>query len=230
MNRRSRVLQLLVLLFSAPLAAQTGNTPPPVSTVFAVLTETLETKDTTDGRGLVLRTVSDVVVNKVVVIPRGSKLLGRVVGGGSKGEGARQSTLSVILEKAVKEDRTEIPLQAIIAAVAAPRDDSLSSDPTYGMMHSNEPKMLGLGPASDSAASKSSSTAPVATAKIKGAMDEPLLLKEDSRGALGYEGLSISWQFTATPPVTVFSGKGKNVKLKAGTQMLLRMVPPGQAK
>ena len=53
MNRRSRVLQLLVLLFSAPLAAQTGNTPPPVSTVFAVLTESLETKSAADGRGLV---------------------------------------------------------------------------------------------------------------------------------------------------------------------------------
>lgn len=230
MNRRSWILPLLFLFAPAPLAGQTGDAAPPVSTVFAVLTQSLEAKSATEGQAVVLRTVSDVLVNKVVVIPRGSKLLGRVVASALKGKGAGQSALSVVIDKAVREDGKEIPLKAIIAAVAAPRDDSLTSDPTYGMLHSNEPKMIGLGPTSDSPASKSGSTAAVATANVKGAMDEPLLLKEDSRGAVGYEGLSISWVFITTPPVTVFTGKGKNIKLNAKTQVLLRMAPPVTAK
>src|ERR1043165_6560206 len=98
----------------------------------------------------------------------------------------------------------EIPLQAIIAAVALPKkDDSLTSDPTYSMMHSNEPKMLGLGPGTDSPASKSGSNSAAATAEMKGPMEVHLLLKENSQGAIGYEGLAISWEFTSTPPVTV---------------------------
>lgn len=200
--------------------------------MFAVLTESVEAKSATDGQRLVLRTVSDVVVNKAVVIPRGSKLLGRVAGTGVKGKGVQQSTLSIIIDKAVNKSGAEIPLKAIIAAVAMPKDNSLSSDATYGMMHSNEPKMVGLGTgaAAESSASKSSSNASVATANLKGAMDEPLLLKEDSQGAIGYEGLSISWQFTPLPPVTVFASKGENIKLHARTQLLLRMVPPVSAK
>ncbi len=57
-------------------------------------------------------------------------------------------------------------------------------------------------------------------------MDEPLFLTENSQGAFGYEGISVSWQLTIPPPLTVFTSKAKNVKLEAGTQMLLRMAPP----
>ena len=71
-----------------------------------------------------------------------------------------------------------------------------------------------------------SSTAAVATADIKGRMDEPSLLNENSQGAVGYEGLSLSWHLIAPPPITVFASKGKNVKLEAGTQMLLRIATP----
>ena len=121
-------------------------------------------------------------------------------------------------------------MQAIIAAIVAPQDDSLSSDATYEMMHSNEPKMIGGRPSSTSstgelsASSKASSSAAVATANLKGSMDG-LRLNENSQGALGYEGVSLSWRLDAPPPVTIIASK-KNVKLLSGTQMLLRMAPP----
>jgi len=127
-----------------------------------------------------------------------------------------------VIDKAVNKDGREISLQAIIAAIAAPRKDSLATDPTYGMMHSNEPTMTS---AHVDVTSKASSTAAVATADLKG-MDQPSLLDEESQGAIGYEGLSISWHLVVPPPITVFASKGKNVKLEAGTQMLLRMAPP----
>ena len=225
---------LTMVLFSTSLMAQTGDQPR-VCTVFAVLTKSLESKSATAGQELVLRTISYIIVYGKVIIPKGSKLLGHVSEVATKGKDEPQSVLAIIIEKAVTTDGTEIPLQAIIAAVARP-SSALSSDPTYGMMHSNEPKMIGTGPGSApstgglSASSKAASTAAVATANIKGGMDETSLLNENSQGADGYEGLSLSWHLMAPPPVTVFASKGKNVKLEAGTQMLLRMAPPRLAK
>jgi hypothetical protein len=213
------------------LVAQTSDVTPAVSTVFAVLTKSIESKSATVGQELSLKTITDIVVKGELVVAKGSTLLGRVKEVVIKTKEAPQSVLAVIIEKAVANNGSEVPLQAIIAAVAAPQNNSLDSDPTYGMMHSNEPKMAGsAGSASRtgglSASSKAGSNAAVATAELKGSMDHGLLLDADSQGAVGYEGLSISWQLTTPPPVTVFAIKGKNVKLDAGTQVLLRMATP----
>jgi hypothetical protein len=221
----------LISLFPISLIAQTPSQPR-VSTVLAMLTKSLESKSASVGQELTMRTISEVVVNGELVIPRGSKLMGHVSEVATKGKDQPQTVLVIIIDKAVRANEAEIPLQAIIAAVAAPQNNSLSSDPTYGMMRSNEPKMVGVRPSSTSSAgelspgSKAGSTAAVATADLKGRMDEPWLLNENSQGALGYEGLSLSWRLAAPPPATVFSSKGKNVKLEAGTQMLVRMATP----
>src|SRR5712692_1794902 len=234
-NRRACKLLVVSFLLSASLMAQTGNSPP-VSSVFAVLINSLESKKATAGQELILRTVSDVVVNGEIVIPRDSKMLGHVTQVIYKGKDGAQSGLAIVIDKALKKDGTEIPVQAIIAAVAAPRNGSLSSDPAYGMMHSNEPKMTGTGAGSAagtgtlSPSSKTGSTAAVATADLKGRMDEPFSLDENSQGAVGYEGLSLSWGLASPPPFTVFASKSKNLKLEAGTQILLRMAPPNLSR
>lgn len=229
-NTSQRNFHLLAFLFlTTAIMAQTSNQPQ-VTTVFAVLTKAVESKTATAGQEFSLRTISDVAVNGKVVIPRESKLVGHVAEAITRGKDEPQSILNIVIDKAIRNDRVEIPLQAIIAAVAAPQNNSLSSDPAYAMMHSNEPKMTGVGPGSTSSASKAGSTAAVATADLKGRMDEALSLNEASVGAIGYEGLSISWRLLAPPPVTVFSSKSKNVKLEAGTQVLLRMAAPRLAR
>ncbi|PWT81082.1 MAG: hypothetical protein C5B44_04340, partial [Acidobacteria bacterium] len=127
------------------VSAQTG-TPPPVSTAFAVLTKTIELKTASINQEVNLLTVADVVVKDQVVIPKGSTVIGHVAGLTPKGNGNQKSLLAIVIDKAVIDGTPEIPLQAIIAAVAPPQDNSLTSDPTYGMMHSNEPKMVASGP------------------------------------------------------------------------------------
>ncbi len=221
---------VLLLLFPTSLMAQSDNSPP-VSKVFALLNKTVESKSASIGDELILQTISGVVVDGQLVIPKGSKVLGHVAGVLTKGKGEPQSLLTIVIDKAIAVGNgREIPLQAIIVAIAAPVNP-LSSDPTYGMMHSNEPKMVGSGVGGTNstgglpASSKASSTATVATAELKGRM-ETMLLTEDSLGAVGYEGVSISWHLSMPPPLTVFSTKAKNIKLEAGTQMLLRMASP----
>lgn len=221
---------LLVFVLASSLIAQTGKSSPPVSKVFVVLTKSLDSKTAKADDELDLRTLNDVVVDGVVVIPSGSRLIAHVSAIKDQARTAPQSQLAIVFDRAIRKDEMKIPLQAIIAAIAAPQDDSLSSDATYGMMHSNEPKMVGGRPLATSSSgelppsSKASSNAAVATANLKGPMDA-LRLDENSQGALGYEGVSLSWRLDAPPPVTIIAGK-KNVKLLAETQMLLRMAPP----
>jgi hypothetical protein len=237
MYRSGRAYKFLALIFLLSISAMSQTRDKPqVSTVIAVLTKSVETKSATVGQEVILRTISDVVVDEEVVIPKGSKLLSHITEVTTKGKDEPQSRLAIVVDKAVKTNGVEIPLQAIVAAITAPQNGSLSSDPTYTMMHSNEPKMIGVSPGNAastgglSSSSKAGSTAAVATAAIKGGMDEASLLNENSHGAIGYEGLSLSWHLMVPPPVTVFASKGKNVKLEEGAQVLLRMVPPRLAQ
>ena len=219
----------LVLLI-APEASALANDQPSVSTVFAVVLKRLDTKNASVNQELTLRTITDVTVNGIVVIASGSTVVGHVVESATKGKESQQSILAIVIDKAVLENGRQIPLQAIIAAVAAPQDSALPADPTYGMMHSNEPKMVASGPrAGDlSASSKADSTAAVSTAKINGEMRKGLLLNTDSNGAIGFSGLSLTWRLDSPPPVSVFSSNNKEIKFEAGTQVLLRMAPPRQ--
>jgi hypothetical protein len=223
-------LVVLLALCAAVLAQETN--PQKVTSAYAILTTSVDTKSATEGQQLSLRIIADLVVKGVVVIPRESTVYARISEVRVKGKDQPQSALAIVIEKARRPDGIEVPLQAIIAAVAAPKDNSLSSDPTYGMLHSNEPKMSGSGAGSASRtgdltpSSRASATAAVATAGIKGPMEEGFVLNESSAGAIGYEGLELSWGLAAPPPFTIFVSKTKGIKLSAGTQVLLRMAPP----
>jgi hypothetical protein len=203
---------------------------PTVTIVFAVLQRTLDTKTAAVGDEVTLITLNDVVTNNRIVIPKGSKVSAHVAGAISRGKNEPKSLLAIALDRATGVSGQRIPLQAIIAAIAAPPGE-LTADPTYAMMHSNEPKMVSSANATSSSgtlppSSKADSNAAVATAELKGQTDQPLLLKGDSQGAIGYEDITITWQLALPPPLTVFTTKAKSLKLTNGTQMLLRMAEP----
>jgi hypothetical protein len=221
-----------LLLITSGGSTSTGNQRA-VSTVFAVVEKRVDTKSASVNQEVTLRTMNDVIVAGQVVIPSGSRVVGHVVEFATKGKGNPQSILAIVVDKALAEGEREIPLEAIIAAVAAaPQDGSLTSDPTYGMMHSNEPKMIAPGPSSSSRSgelspsSKVESTATIGTARINGGMRNGLLLNDQSQGAIGFPGLTLSWRLGTPPAVTVFSSNSKEIKFEAGTQVLLRMAPP----
>ncbi len=222
---------LALLLF---VSATCQERQPPVKIVFAVLQKALDTRTAAIGDEVTLITLNDVVTDNQIVIPKGSKLLAHVAGVVSRGKDEPKSVLAIALDKAIGVSGQGIPLQAIIAAIAAPPDD-LTSDPTYAMMHSNEPRMVPSARATSSSgtlppSSKADSNAAVATAELKGRMDQPSLLNKDSQGAIGYEDISISWHLSIPPPLTIFTTKAKNLKLMNGTQMLLRMAEPRALK
>lgn len=229
--KKSLLAASFILSFSTFLMAQSGNTPP-VSTVVTLLPKAIESTSATVGQGFTMITLTDVLVRGETVIPRGSEVFAEISQIVPRSKDGGKCVLAIKVLKAVTKGNREIDLQAIIAAIGAPRDTSLSGDPLFGMMHSNEPKMSGSTTAAVTASgslpanSSPNSTAPIATAQIKGRMDESLLLNEGSQGAIGYEDLSLSWSLIVPPPLTVVTSKGKSIKLKAGSQMLLRMAEP----
>jgi hypothetical protein len=230
-NRVLQAVSVVALLIIAQSAS--GNNQPAVSTIFAVVVKGIETKSASLDQELTLRTISDVEVEGIVVIPSGSRVVGHIVELATKGKGSEQSILAIVIDKAILESGREIILQGIIAAVAAPPDNTLSSDPTYGMMHSSEPKMVGTGPSAAAArpgelssTSKVESTATLGTARMNGEMRKGLLLNAESQGAIGFSGLSLSWRLAAPPAVTVFTSNRKEIKLITGTQVLLRIARP----
>lgn len=221
----------LVVLCAVSVSAQTSSVQPEVSNVIAVLTGSVETKTAHVGDEVSLNTISDVFVDGAIIIPRGSKLTGHLSEVLLKGKDQPESVLAFSVENASLRSGVNIPLQAIVAALAAPRKDSLATDPTFGMLHSNEPKMVGgassaAGSGNLGASSKASSNAAVATANLQGKLDHPTILDKDSQGAVDLEGLNVTWRLISPPPLTVITSKSKNLKLESGTQMLLRMAPP----
>lgn len=223
MNYPTRLFGLSVFLFAcaASQRAQTP-TPPPVLTVFAVLSTTVDTNTSARGDEVLMTTVNDVVVGGTIMMPKGSKLVGHVGGIISKHKEEPKSVIAIAIDRVVTNG-TDQPLQAIIAAVAAPRK-ALPEDPTGRVMHSNEQKTTGATvPGRTSAGNL---PVPNKTSQNAGVGDQQFVLTENSQGAYGYEDVAISWHLTVPPPLTIFATKAKRLRLESGTQLLLRMFPP----
>src|SRR5262249_53198288 len=118
----------LVLLLLLSVTGQERQ--PPVKIVFAVLQKTLDTKTAGIGDEVTLVTLNDVISDNQIVVSKGSKLLAHVAGVVSRSKDEPKSVLVIALDKVIDVSGRGIPLQAIIAAIAAPPNE-LSSDPTF---------------------------------------------------------------------------------------------------
>lgn len=209
----------LLLLVCAQVNAQSDDRG--ISTGYAVLTKSIELKNATVGQEVNLRIMADIAVDGKTVISKDASLIGHVSAVTQKGNGAAESQLSIVVDKVVQKDGSEKPIQCIIGAIAMAQDAITtenmpkmaggSSNPDGLSSSTTERSQGGINTASNNANLG-------AKAKVSG-----LLLNANSRGAIGFDGVSISWQLKTPPPETIFSTKGKNIKFDKGTQMMLRM-------
>ena len=190
---RVLVLAFFVLISSGLASAQTASGQQ-VTSAFAILTSSFDSKTAVAGQEITFKTIADVVVKGTVIIPRGSTVLAHVSDVRAKGKDQDPSAVAIVIEKAKRDDGIDVELQAIIAAVAPPRDMPTGASP-------------------------------VATSDLKDAVQEELL-NEKSSGAIGYDGLALSWGLATLPPFTIFVTKNKSFKLSERSQVLLRMAPP----
>ncbi len=106
---------------SANNSAASANTSAAQSaTLNAVLTKSVDSKKMKQGDEVFAKTTADTATSAGTRIPRNSKLVGHVTEAKAKGKGEAQSSLGFVFDKAVLKNGQEIPLHAVIQAVAAP--------------------------------------------------------------------------------------------------------------
>jgi len=199
------ICTVVALTWSYAVTAQsTGDLQ--VAKVFATLETSIDTLTSARDDRFTLVTINDVGIGGKVVIPKGSKIVGHVAGVTSKGKDASKSVLGLLIDKAVT-DSGDVPLQAIIVAVAAPKTPEPQSSASATANVSDQAK----------------TNAPVRAVQ---AGDVTRLLAENDQGAIGFEDVTISWHLSIPPPLTILATRGKRLRIEAGSQMLLRMMPP----
>lgn len=201
---------LIALTWTCSVGAQ-STSDFQIAKVFATLETTVDTLTTARDDGFIMVTMNDVVVGGKIVIPKDAKIVGHVVGVMNKGRDASKSVLGLAIDKAVTENG-EIPLQAIIIALAAPRK---SDTDTTVATTTNGPNRSKPRPPSRPSAD---------------ANDATLLLADNAQGAFGFEDVTLSWHLSIPPPLTILATRGKRLRIEAGSQVLLRMMPPKMAK
>ncbi len=137
---RSVLFVILCALLCVAARAQTSNAAQ-VSKVFAVLSTLLDTKTAARGDAVVLVTMNDLAVNGKVVIPKGSKLVGHVGSVVNRGDDAAKSALAIVIDKALVNE-TQIPLQAIVAAIAVPQSPESSKRNDVGIQTESAKEIL----------------------------------------------------------------------------------------
>jgi hypothetical protein len=183
---------------------------------FCALDQTLDFKTAKAGDTIALHLTRDLVVKGKTLMPRGTALSATIV------DAKDGNTISIVLDRASPKMGKDVPLSGIIAAVATP-PGTLTEDPLYSMNRSTEATQR---TGNTAVTSMATSGAAVQTAIIKGENDAKSNLQQDSSGAIGIDGLKLSWLLSKPPATTVMTAKKKNFKLPAGTEVLLRMAPP----
>jgi hypothetical protein len=122
-NRNTVSFLAIVLLSTACLAQNSADTKaslsvPPGTTVQAELIKAVDAKKAKPGDEVVAKVTQEVKANDKVVLPRGSKIVGKVTQAQGRAKGQDESELGVAFDSVVLKDGTQVPLSFTIQAVA----------------------------------------------------------------------------------------------------------------
>ena len=245
MNRRSiSVLCAGALLcfawtFSPAQIVETSQLPVG-STIPVTLEKGVDAHKNKAGDKVIARTTENVKSEGNVVIPRGSRIVGRVSEAKARSTEEPQSVLGIIFDQAVLKGGREIPLALTIQAIAPERPET--SDPsdmprmgaaTAGGLSGGRPS----GPMSDpNAGVPGRVESPNSVYVPDGQLTSQGGLTPSCHGVLGIDDLALAPESTDTSPSSSSASSSSsprgsliisqrhNVHLYARTQMMLRVV------
>lgn len=209
------------------------------TTISAELTNSLDSKKLKTGDEVKARTTDALKsTDGRTILPRGAQLTGHITQASARGKGQANSSLGLVIDKAVLKNGQEIPLNVAIQAVAAPVN--LDANSSF-----NDDAPIG-GPAQQSGRGTLAGGAPTApgtrngtTAAAGGAVDNTVnsttgvagsaasgantagQLNANSRGVVGLNNLTLSAAAGAPAQGSLLTSTGKNVHLDSGTRLLL---------
>jgi hypothetical protein len=210
------------------------------STVQAELSKPVDVRKNKPGDEVVAKTTQDVKSDGKVVLPKGSKIVGRVTQAQARAKGQDESQLGIAFDHAILKDGRQVPVSFAIQAVsnleaaasAEIADDSATMGGNAGGVArasgsgatANRGLVGGVGSTAGGvantaggAAGSTLHTGSVTGTNVAGG------LTSTSQGVVGMRGLTLSSVATgSTTAGSVLSSTSSNVRLESGTRMLLR--------
>lgn len=106
---------------------------PAGATLVVELTKSIDAKKARPGDEVSAKLIQDFIANGHVIFPRGSKLQGHISEVKAYSKEERESVLGVVFDKLVLKNGVEIPLRAVVQALAPPRDEFFDGESSaYG--------------------------------------------------------------------------------------------------
>jgi hypothetical protein len=221
------------------------------TTLQAELSKGLDCKKAKPGDEVSAKLTQDVKSDGNVVLHKGSRLVGHVTEAQARSKENAESKLGIVFDKAVLKGGQELAFNGAIQALAPPAQNSLSAaaDESASMAGSgmarggNMGGSRGGGPLGGAvgsvnntvggAASGVGNTAGSVTGSATGAVGGTVnntagtavngAINSTSHGVVGMQGLALATAATGNAQGSVISSATHNVKLDAGTQMVLQI-------
>lgn len=207
------------------------------STVQAELTKPVDARKNKPGDEVVAKTTQDVKSDGKVVLPKGSRIVGKVTQAQERAKGQQESQLGIAFDHAILKDGSQIPVSFAIQAISSSQaaastamaDDSAIMEGNAGGMASasgsggNRGLVGGVGSTAGSVVNTAGSAAGTTlhTANGTGA-NVAGGLTSTSHGVIGMPGLTLSSVASGSATAgSVISSSSSNVHLESGTRMLL---------
>jgi hypothetical protein len=226
MNRNAVSFFAVTLLSTACLAQSSADTKasasvPPGTTVQAELLKAVDAKKAKPGDEVVAKVTQEVKANDKVVLPKGSKVMGKVTQAQGRAKGQDESELGLVFDSAVLKDGTQVPISFTIQAVANSSGamaqaalDAQASSSSISMAN-NAPGggmagRPGLGSQAQGAAGADLHAGNAASTDHGGQVTS------SSRGVIGLPGLTLA-------SGTLITSSTGNVRLEGQTRFLLRV-------
>jgi hypothetical protein len=214
---------------SSPNSAQPQQTPggdrqtDEAGTIPLQLTKSLDARKLKAGDPVEAKVAADLRIGDGTVVPHGSKVLGHVTKASARAKGDSDSELGIAFDQIVLKDGKQVPLKASIQAVGPP--PSYGPEPTQmgggaPIPNTGAPGPIGganpagLGPPQPNFPSNpSAGTAPPPS---QGDQQNSAQITPQSTGVVGLHDLQLEQG-------SILASSGKDVKLEAGSQLLLRV-------
>jgi hypothetical protein len=226
---------------TAAEARKSSSIPDPVivpfcvGTVFnAALVTPLNASRNKAGDAVTAEVTETVTYERSVIFPKGTKIYGRLVRASSARSG-KGSALFVQFNKAILKNGQEVMMNAGIQALVAgrtpvsndvapevlPRQSSPASE-DFTPRDVSTPQVV---PASHELQSRTDTPASNLPA-TQGGITKGGMLTPDSQGALGSSDIKVYTPLSEGSDGTVLLSAGKNMRLDAGTKLLIVIQPP----
>jgi hypothetical protein len=246
MQTKAICAALLAMSLAGPVMGQTADQPTipetpaitvPLSAGTAInasLIEAIDSEKSKPGDPVSALVTESVVYQRSVLVPKGSRIVGRVVRTGADGE--ESSAVFVEFDRVILKNGQEALLNAGIQALAAP-----TAAPTIPSRKDYEESWIAgtvahepVVPAkpgtvvvpSTYTTPRRSAVPDLPAQKIEGGLDRQGKFTPDSKGAFGEPNLRIFTPVSEGSHGTVLLGHKKSLRLESGTHLLIVVQPP----